>query len=395
MTSKSLLNRLKIPIIVFLLIITANFPVDIQVPAMPVIARQLGISISQSQLTVSLFVLGYGLFPILYGGLSDAFGRRKIVLIALAVLVIGSVVCVLATTAAMLLFGRFIQGAGAAGCIAIPRAIMRDSYPRDEMARVSSYMGIAIELSLALSPVVGGFLVQHFGWHSNFIFIIVLSALVLVCVALYLHESNDHMNRAAIKFSHMFSSCKAIITNRVFIRYNICTMVAFGCGMAYFTVSPFIIQDSLHYSAQEYGLINLFVTGAIVLGSLINALCVKKYGIDKMATLGLCLLISSGVILLWTALSEPLSLLGFLLPSMLAFFALAFLFGTCMSGAMAPFAKQAGMAGSVYSTLQASCAFVMTTIISIVPHDNGQALAIMIVVSSVAAMWNFLLSRDL
>ncbi|MDF1655614.1 MAG: multidrug effflux MFS transporter [Coxiellaceae bacterium] len=393
MASSSISSRLTIPVIVFLLVITANFPVDIHVPAMPVIARQLGISVSHTQLTVSLFLLGYGMFPLLYGGLSDAFGRRNSVLLALAVLIAGSVVCAMATSASMLLVGRFIQGAGTAGCMSIPRAIMRDSYAPDQMARISSFMGIAIELSLALSPALGGFLVQHYGWHSNFVFIIVLAVFAALSVIFYFKESNIHAHKDAIKLRNMISNCKSVITNRTFIRYNICTIAAFSCGMAYFTISPFIIQDNLHYSAQGYGLINLYVTAAIVIGSLINALCVKKFGINRMATLGLALLLLSGVILLVIAVSVPLTLINFLLPCILAFFALAFLFGTCMSGAMQPFAKQAGMAGSVYSMLQTITAFIVTTIISIVPHDNGQTLGITFVVLSGLALWYFLSSR--
>ncbi|MDF1759322.1 MAG: multidrug effflux MFS transporter [Coxiellaceae bacterium] len=394
MTTRSHLSRLTIPFLVFLLAIAANFPLDIQVPAMPIISRQLGISISQTQLTVSLFLLGYGLFPLLYGGLSDAFGRRKVVVLALVVLITGSALCALASNAAMLLVGRFIQGAGTAGCMAVPRAIMRDSFRHDEMARVSSYMGVAIELSLALSPVIGGTLVQHFGWHSNFIFVVVLALLVLVCVLFYLKESNAHIDRHAIKLRNMMSSCKSVITNRTFIRYNLCSASAFSCCMAYFTISPFVIQDNLHYSAQDYGLLNLFVTGAVVLGSLMNALCVKRFGIARMAMFGLILLLLSGVILLLLALIGPLILLGFLLPSMLAFFAIAFLFSNCISGSMRPFAKQAGMAGSVYSMIQTSSAFIVTTIISLAPHDNGQALAITFVVLSALALWNFLSTRN-
>ncbi len=376
-------------VIVFLIIITANFPLDVHVPAMPIIARELQISVSDTQLTISLFLLGYALFPIAYGALSDAYGRRKMALLALVVLFIGSVICAAAGSASMLLFGRFIQGVGTAGCMAMPRSIMRDLYQGAAMARVASMVGVAVELTLALSPALGGFLVQHFGWHSNFIFVAVMAIVTIASTSIWLKETNQHQQRQALHPVVMWTHVKAILSNPSFLRYNVCVMAAFSSAMAYFIISPFIVQNQLHYSAQTYGLITLLVTGGIVLGSLVNALLVKRYGVDRLIKIALFILLLSGVMQLLLPLWVGLNIYTFVGPSVAAFFALAFLFGNCMSGALLPFPKQAGMASSVYSSTQIGVSVFVSTVISFLPHDNSVLLAIIYLLLSLGALLFF------
>ena len=393
MSIKAWINLLIIPAIIFLLIITTNIPIDIHAPAMPIIVKQLGISVTHSQLTISIFLLGYAISPIFYGALSDAYGRRKVVMVALVILIIGSLLCSLATSAAALLIGRFIQGAGSAGTMCLSRSILRDNYHQRSMAQVSSLIGIGVEISLACSPVIGGFLVDSFGWHSNFIFVLLLAVLTLGVVFFLLKETNQHTNKNAIKIVNLYQNSKTILKDPTFIRYALGSAAAFSSAMAYFTISPFVIQDYLHYSAKMYGLFSLIVTGAIIAGSFLNAYLIKRISVPSMVTFGLIFLFLSGILFLILSLTLPVSLTMFIIPSSFAFFALAFLFGNCISGGLTPFPKQAGIASSLYSMFQITVGFVVTGLISLLPKNDGVLLACVFLITSGLALWGFVQKR--
>lgn len=380
-------------IIIFLCIITANFPVDIHVPAMPVIAEQLGMSVSHTQWMVSLFLLGYGVFPLLFGSLSDAIGRKRVLLSAMVVLMLGALMACVTTIPWVLLLSRFIQGAGASACISIPRAIMRDLYHGEAMARIASLIGVAVELSLAFSPVVGGYLVKHFGWHSNFVFILLLAIAVFLVVAWFYRETNASLQPHLLQPSHLVPEVWRVISHKVFMGYVLCSAAAFSSGMAFFTVSPFLIQDNLGYGPEIYGQLSLIATGAIVCGSIVNAIMVRRIGVSVMVRFGLGMLFVAGILMIGCYASFGLSLWSYLAPVVVAFFALAFMFGNCMSGALYPFPNQAGIAGSLYSTVQVCTGFAISSIVSVAPHDNPYLLGVIFMLTSGLAAISFLSMR--
>lgn len=373
-------------LVIFLLAISANFSIDIHAPAMPVIVRQLGISVSGVQLTITLFLLAYGTFPLLFGPLSDHYGRRKLAITGLLFLTLGSVICTLATTAHVLLSGRFLQGIGASACVCLGRAILRDSYTGEEMAWIASLNGVAVELTLCMSPMFGGYLVTAFGWHSNFIFIIALSLAVLLFIIFNFQETAESHHKTTSSLSHFLKNGRDVLMNRLFHRYVWGSAAAFSIAMAYFTISPFVIQTELHYSAKLYGLITLYVTGALVLGSIINAALVKRLGCDKMIVIGLTILLMSGLCLLLLSISIPITLINFIIPSATAFFGIAFLFGNCVSGGLSPFAKQAGVASAIYTVTQISTAFVVTGIISLLSNNTSTLLSLIFLGTSSIAL---------
>lgn len=377
------------PLIIFLLIITANFPIDIHTPAMPLMAREMHMSISLTQWTMSLFLLGYGICPIVFGVFSDAIGRKRVSLVALVILIAGCLLSVAAHTPALLLFSRFLQGIGASACIAIPRAIMRDCYHGVMMARMSSLIGIAVEFSLALSPVIGGMLVHHFGWRSVFIFILVLSLLSMAIMVFSYRETNKHLRPELLRFRALFSEVQEVLAHQQFIRYVFCSVTAFACAMAFFTVSPFVVQDGLHYTAREYGLITLFMTGALVVGAMANAIYIRRIGIDHMVMLGLLVMLLAGLILLIAHVVLPLSLLSYMIPAALAFFGMAFLFGNCSSGGLLHFPKSAGITGALYATIQTGGTFAVVSVVTLFPHQGDLVTALLLLLLPGLSLANF------
>ena len=381
-------------LVIFLLIITANFAIDIHVPAMPVIVKQLHISVTSVQLTMGVFFLAYGLFPMLFGTLSDGYGRRTVVIVSLCILLLGSVICLIAKSTATLLCGRFVQGIGAGGCAPLSSIIMRDRYDAADLARIASLMGVAIELTLALSPAIGGYLVNYFGWRSNFIFVVTLTLMVLVFIFFMFKETARHHHKSNMRIKNIIKNSREILLHREFNRYIWPATAAYCSGMVFFTISPFVIQMQLHYSAKIYGLMTLYVTGAIVLGSWINAFLVQRIGHVRLVYTGLVLMLLSGIGLMIITLLMPITLGNFILLSALTFLGLAFLFGNCISGAFTPFEKQAGIVGSLYRTIQVLVTFVVVFIVSVSAYDNTYFLSLIYILTSGAALGVFYQLRE-
>jgi len=141
---------------------------DMYLPSMPDIARQLGASTAQVQLTISSYLIGFAVGQIVYGPVSDRHGRKPVLLAAVALYCAASLACALATSIEMLIAARFAQALGGSGGIVLARAIVRDLYSGARAGRELSVMGAVMALAPVLAPVAGGVLQTGFGWRSVF-----------------------------------------------------------------------------------------------------------------------------------------------------------------------------------------------------------------------------------
>src|SRR6516165_5204612 len=151
-------------------LLTAFGPVatDMYVPSMPDIARLLGASASEVQLTLSSYLIGFAVGQIIYGPASDLWGRKPTLLLALLLFSAASLACALASSIEMLIAARFLQALGGSGAIVLPRAIVRDLYVGDRAGRELSRMGAIMSIAPVAAPLIGGIVQLSFGWRANF-----------------------------------------------------------------------------------------------------------------------------------------------------------------------------------------------------------------------------------
>ncbi len=194
-----------------------SISIAIYLPAMPTLAVELGTSMAMVQLTVSVFLVGVGLGQLVYGPASDRFGRRPALLFGLVVYGAGSTVCALAPTIEVLLAGRALQAAGACAGMALVRAIIRDTYPRERMASALSTVTGAMAISPALAPIIGSQIYLAFGWRADFAFLAGFACLLLVLAAFMLPETNQHRDPTALAPSRLVANYGSLFRNRTFV----------------------------------------------------------------------------------------------------------------------------------------------------------------------------------
>src|SRR5579864_5562511 len=162
---------------------------DMYLPSLPAIGEALHASTAQVQLTISSYLLGFAAGQILYGPISDRFGRRPVILAALVLYGIGSVFCAVTQSIEMLTAVRFVQALGGSGAIVLARAIVRDLYSGVRAARELSLMGSISAFAPIVAPMIGGVLQTQFGWRANFILMAVAAVIAFALASRLLPET--------------------------------------------------------------------------------------------------------------------------------------------------------------------------------------------------------------
>jgi DHA1 family bicyclomycin/chloramphenicol resistance-like MFS transporter len=162
-------NSLPVTALLTALVALGPLSTDLYLPSLPSLAGYFAVGVDDIQLTLSVFLVGLATAQLVYGPLSDRFGRRPVLLVGLAIYVVASVVCMLAPSVPVLVVARFVQAVGACVGPVLGRAVVRDVYGREGAARVLAYMSAAMALAPAIGPILGGFFEEWFGWRINFL----------------------------------------------------------------------------------------------------------------------------------------------------------------------------------------------------------------------------------
>ncbi|TAK71828.1 MAG: Bcr/CflA family efflux MFS transporter [Gammaproteobacteria bacterium] len=366
----------KISIIIFILSVCSALFSDLYVSSLPIIASYFKCSINLSQGTVTCFLCGFALGQYIYGSLSDRYGRRKIIMIALLIASFSSIVCADSATIYTLLAGRFCQGIGVAACLSLPRAILRDIYSGEQMAKISSSVSASVELVITFAPAIGGYLTYYGGWRGNFYFLFVFAFLALCIVYCHLPETNKEFNVEATNVQRIKKNYQRMLANRKFLGYAICSSVGYSLLMIYFSISPFILQNNLHFSVNEYGLILLLTSLMLVFGAFLSSYFVSRFNINLVILAGVTCITLAGIFMLIGFFQFSINVYLIIIPSMLSIIGAGLLFSNCSAGALHEFADIAGTASSFYSGLQIAGAFIITYFISSIGLKSVLALAI-------------------
>jgi Bcr/CflA subfamily drug resistance transporter len=335
---------------------------DIYVPSIPQIRVYFSTSTAVVQLTVSLFLLMTGLGQLIVGPMADAYGRRKIIISATVMYLIGSVLCAVSPNIVTLILARMVQGFGACGMMVTCFAIVRDLFSGDECSRIYSFLNSSIALAPLLAPSIGGYLVLYFGWRATFSFLTLIAFFIMLLAFFKIKESLPCEKR--VKLSKKFLiNYKIILRSKTFRMYVFCASAGFAGFLTFFSVSPYIIINLLGVPEQNFGFYFSAIGLVFFTGSLISGYLAKEIGTYKTVFLGTALMTLSGIIMLLWYLSFGLSIVGFMGPMMFMGLGGAFLMGAGAGGAIEPFPEMAGAASALFGSCQFVFAFIVSTIV--------------------------------
>lgn len=320
--------------------------VDMYLPSLPSIADDLNARHAQVQMTIGVFLGGLCLGMLLYGPLSDRFGRRRLLLGGIVLYLLASIGCALAAQVEHLLFWRFLQALGGAAASVLARTIVRDLFPLDEAARVLSLMHLVSMLATLAAPLIGGYLMLLAGWRSLFVLLAVFSVLCLIAVAWKIPETLPPARRGD-SVAQVFRAYGRMALQPLAIGYILCMGLGFGGMFAFITASPFVYIDYFGLSPLAYGwLFGMNILGIIV-ATWLNARLVKRLGPQRLLSVGTAVAAVAGVTLLVVGISGWGGLPAVAVGVVFYVSITGLLGANCLASLLTAFPQQAGAAAGL------------------------------------------------
>ncbi len=326
----------------------AALAIDAILPAMSTIGTLLGVSDSRNnQLLISMIFLGLGFGQLIFGPLSDSFGRKPLVYFGFLIFILASFVCVFSNSLEMMVFGRILQGVGLSAPRTISYSMIRDSFQGNEMAKVMSFVTVIFIIVPTLAPALGKYILEVYNWQAIFYFQLGFCVLVGVWFAVRQKETLILESRIPFTRSLFSSGFRELIKYKSTLVYTVISGVIMGSFMLYLSASQHIFQE-------QYGLVDefpyLFAGLAISFGAstFLNGRLVMRYGMEKLIKISLTsYTFSSFVYLIVFYNQENPSIETLLLFLFLQFLSLGFLFGNLKSISLQPIGHIAGIGAAI------------------------------------------------
>ena len=339
------------------------FGTDMYLPAFPAIRVDFGANAGAVQLSLSFFLYGNGLGQLIFGPLSDRFGRKPVLLLGLTGFALASFACVLTSNITELLATRFVQGAASASGPVLVRALINDKVDREKAAQMIALLTGLMAITSMLTPIIGGWIVQHMRWQIIFVVIGCIGACLLLMSATSLQESLAKEHRLErLGIPEIFSGYLEIARNRAFWCYVLPSALMFAGVFAYVGINSFLLIDDLNMSEQFYGIYFSIAASAYVLGSLTARYLLRLVGVVRCILIGLTLGFVTALASVIASLSFPLSVALVMVPGLFIFFATALILPGALSVAVSLFPHRAGSASALVGFTQITFAGLSTAL---------------------------------
>ncbi|WP_142850536.1 multidrug effflux MFS transporter [Telmatospirillum sp. J64-1] len=377
-----------LPVTILLTGLVAFGPIstDLYLPSLPDMTRAFGTDVSMVQLTLSVFLIGFAFAQLIYGPLSDRFGRRRVVIGGVLTYLAASLFCLFAPSIEMLILGRFLQAVGACCGPVVGRAVVRDVYPREQAARIMSYMASAMALAPAVAPLLGGWLHSLFGWRANFVVLVLFGLLLLVACLTMLAETNRHQDPAALRPSRILETYGLLLSDRHFLGYAAAVAFSFSALFSFISGSSFVLIDVLGLEARHFGFAFMICVIGYIIGTFTAGRLTMRVGLANMITIGAWLGALGGVLLAgfaWMGIETLAAVVG---PVALVFLAVGLVLPNASAGAIAPYARMAGSASAMLGFLQMGIGAGAGFLVGLLHDGSTKPMATVIMIATLLSL---------
>ncbi len=306
------MNKTTAPHIITLVLAASLGPLAMNVflPSLPGMTEFFAVTPAVAQLSVSIYLMAVACLHLITGPLSDKFGRRPVIIYAFMVMILGTVICIFATTIEWFLIGRVLQGFSSAGLV-LSRAIARDVSEGPDTVRLIAYITMGMSMAPMLGPVAGGYLDAFYGWQASFYLTLVFAIIALLLIYLDLGETNQHKHAS---FSAQMNAYPELIKSRRFWGYTFSATLSSGAFFIFLGGGPLVADTIFGLTPAQYGLYFMFVSIGYFLG---NYITTRTSSIMSPPHLILCgnivasIGLATSVFIYYIGLDTPLLFFGF------------------------------------------------------------------------------------
>ncbi len=369
-----------------LIISVGQLSMGLVFPSLPWIAKDFDISLDQAQLLVSVYLLGFGPSQFIYGPVSDALGRKKVLLTGLLIAMLGLLMIIFfSNTFTGMVMGRFLQGLGTGCCAVLARASTRDRFSGPELPVALSYIAMAASITPLVAPVIGGFINAHFGWTMVFISLLGYVSLAWIVILVRFKETITQTSPLPSP-KKMLLQYRDLLTSRYFMSFASIGWLNFSLMITTVSVMPFIMQNQIGMTSVQYAMWALIPAFGMIFGTSICNRVRPIIGTKKMLLATPILHLSSAVWLFFCPV-EPLYLM---LGQLLMILGNAIALPCAQAMVMQPYKRQAGAAAAMSGGGQ----MVVSSLVSMALVQLGLSqawhLSLVIVVFATITLTNIL-----
>ncbi|MBP8169457.1 MAG: multidrug effflux MFS transporter [Azonexus sp.] len=340
------------------------FSIDTYLPSFHEIAEKLGATQLQVQQTLAAYLVAFAVMTLWHGAISDRFGRRRVILIALACFGLASAGCAVASSIEQLWFWRAMQGVTAGAGMVVSRAIVRDLYDGADAQRLMAQITMMFALAPAIAPVIGGWLQTFFGWRSVFAFLVLSTAALWVACWKLLPETLPPEKRQSLKPAYLGRTYWKVMSSPPFLFACAAISLNFGGFFVYVLSAPVFLMQ--HLGVPETGFLWLFgpAMAGMIGGSWLSGRLAGKISFSRTIALGYLLMVIAAIANLGLNLAFPPALPWSVLPVFVYTLGMSLTMPCLSILALDPFPAQRGLAASCQSFFQSSFNTVIAALIA-------------------------------
>ncbi|MBR9856802.1 MAG: Bcr/CflA family multidrug efflux MFS transporter [Gammaproteobacteria bacterium] len=360
-----------LPLIILLGAVSALTPlaIDMYLPAMPAIAEALSSNSHRVQATLAAYTGGFALGQLLFGPLSDARGRRPVLLSGMVIFMIAALLCALADSVESLTWLRAAQGFAGAASAVVVQALVRDLFNREDFARTMAYITLVMTLAPLIAPMLGGHLAHWFGWRSIFWVLAGFTALIALICSLRLPETLAPEHRQPLHQMSILRSYLRLLATRQALGFMLCGAFSFAGMFAFLTGASFIYIELYDISPQHVGYLFGLNVLSLMLFTTLNGKWVRRLGSRTMLRLALGLQLLAGILMpigplmgwgLWSVVA----------PIMLYVGVISTIGSNTMASLLGSLPNLAGTASSLAGTLRFGTAALVGAVVAALPDSS-------------------------
>ncbi|GAA5221084.1 multidrug effflux MFS transporter [Membranihabitans marinus] len=338
--------------------------IDLYLPAFNDIARDLNTDLPHVAYTLSSYFLGIGIGQLIFGPITDRFGRKWPTVIGLFVFGITAAFIYLTPTIEAFIGARIIMALG--GCIGMitSKAMVRDLFPPDKSAQVFSVLMLVMGIAPVVGPTLGGVMVAQYGWRSIFVFLTLYATLVFLAVLLLLKETRGPDKNVSLGLLSILREYKAVLSNAWFIKFSISGSLAYAGMFAYISGASFIYLDVFGLSQQQFGWTFGLNAGGYILGAQLNGIFLRKWSSVKVCQRTMMIQFVIAIVMVVICWRTGWLFWGASIGIWFYLFCLGFITPNTTAQALVPFQSKAGMASAMIGSMQMVSGALISLLVS-------------------------------
>ena len=360
--------------------------IDMYLPALPELSRQLHAGASATQLTLTACVVSMAVGQLVLGSVSDRVGRRPPLLIGLAAFGVSSLACALAPSIYVLTGFRLVQGIGGAAGIAISRSIVRDLHSGPALARFYSTLMLATGLGPVLAPQIGSWILAVTSWRGVFVALAAAGLILLLTVWWRVPETLPPDRRSTGSIGRVLATTLSVSRDRRFLGYALGCALAMGATFSYVGGSSFVLENVYHLSPQGFGLIFALSGCAMVAGAQLSSRLAGRVAPASLLAAGQATMLAGGLLLLTVVVSRVTGLAGVIPAAIMIMAGWGLIGPNALALAMERYPRSAGAASAVVGFLQFAVAAIAAPLPGLRGTTDPLPMAILLAAFPAAAI---------